>query len=241
MGYMVARDRAGYSAACSLLNLIPGVFGEDGACSSSADGARNATVCEAIAASGEASGRLRAGRSVLSVFLEPGTCAELQGGACWESREGNAVYEWDSLSMGHWDSWCTSQVPVATPALWWSLACPSEGGLGIRAKWVDGNAADSSSQGQGACSRDYPGGLRATLGVDGWTAGSDGSPRWRCFDVPREDMGPSDARILVYSIGNLPCVAPATTTAATSGGSSTRLAALAHAVAAAAAAVGTIM
>mmetsp|Transcript_63737 Transcript_63737/g.179414 ORF Transcript_63737/g.179414 Transcript_63737/m.179414 type:complete len:305 (+) Transcript_63737:80-994(+) len=247
-GYSVSRDRAGHSAACGFLNLVPGFFDENGTCSDSAASIQNTTVCEAVAASAEASDRLHAGRSILSVFLEPGTCAE--GGACWESREGVAAYEWDSFSTGHVGSWCQGLVPRATPALAWSTTCPSEGGLSVRAKWVDGNATGAPDGDGDACSRDYSGGIQATLGADGWMAGSDGSPRWQCFDVPRGDMGPSDVRILVYSVGDLPCVATTTTTTtgaattnnhtAISGSLRTSLAAFAHA-AAATAAVGAMM
>jgi len=253
-GFEVTRDRAGFWPACSLLNLIPGVFDEGGMCSDFADGMQNTNVCEAIAASEKANDRLQAGRTVLSNFVEPGTCAELQGGVCWESREGTATYQWDSfVSAGYADSWCTGQVlpvsPVSTPALAWSLTCPQEGGLSIRAKWVDGNATEDSSRNRGVCSRDFSGGLEATIGADGWTAGSDGSPRWRCFDVPRGDVGPSEYRILAYIIGDLPCVATTTNTTkggntsehiALSGSCDTSLAVLAH-VAAAAIAVGTML
>jgi hypothetical protein len=110
---------------------------------------------------------------------------------------------------------------ISTPALAWMVSC-SEGckdddqcGLTISAKWVDGNAStygpfkDSRFD---VCSGDYSGGLQATIGADGWTAGSEGSPRWTCFDIPPEQMGSGHSRILAYSIGDLPCVAAPTTT-----------------------------
>lgn len=246
-GYEYFRVRAGFSATCGFLNLVPGAFDENGTCSDLALGMQNTTVCEAIADSAEASDRLQAGRSVLSVFVEPGTCAE--EGACWESREGIATYSWESFSVGQGGSWCQGSGAENTTGLSWSISCPSEGpGLGVGAKWVNGSAADPDHD-KDICSRDYSGGVQATLGADGWMGGSDGSPRWRCFDVPRGDMGPSEFHILLYSVGDLPCVATATatttagdstTTHESSGSLRTSLAAFAHATAATAA-LGAVM
>jgi len=220
-GYTFATDDARVSVACDFLDLIPGVHDEGGVCSPSSHSAQNTTVCEAISASEQAVSRLHSGRSMLSVFAEPGSCAELQGGACWESEAGQVYYGifHASLSndlMGASCSGSLTQLTDATPALpalAWMVSCPErcEGdgcGLTISAKWVDGNASARFD----SCSGDYSGGLQATIGADGWTAGSEGSPRWSCFDVPPGQMGPGDSRVLAYSIGDLPCVAAPTTT-----------------------------
>lgn len=103
---METRDSGGYSAACSFLNLVPGVFDQDrgGVCSDLAGGMENTTVCEAISSSAEERDRFLAERpswepfSVTSAFVEPGTCAELHNGTCWESREGDAIYSWDDTA-----------------------------------------------------------------------------------------------------------------------------------------------
>lgn len=221
---VVARNHGGYSAACSFLNLVPGVFDQEGVCSELASSMENTTVCDAIAASAQAVDRLQEGLPLLSVFHEPGTCAELQGGACWVSREGEAIYSWQ---IGRNVEWCASQPWTATSLQrQWSVSCPREGELSIQAHWVDDNRT--------TCSGDYSGGLQATVTGDNWAGGSDGSPRWRCFDVPRGDIGPRDYRLLAYSIGDLPCVEPgSSTTSPISGSSSTSLAALTGVVAAA--------
>mmetsp|Transcript_42752 Transcript_42752/g.113506 ORF Transcript_42752/g.113506 Transcript_42752/m.113506 type:complete len:308 (-) Transcript_42752:235-1158(-) len=216
-GYTLASDDAGVSPACSFLNLIPGVHDEGGICSQPSHSAENATVCEAISADEQAVSRLQSGRSILSVFVEPGACAGLQGGACWESEAGPAYYDWRSFDAGVGGGWCAGSVAVATPALAWMVSCPArcqgdgQCGLLISAKWVDGNAS-ASEPGFDSCSGDYSGGLQATMGADAWTAGSEGSPRWSCFDVPPGQMGPGSSRVLAYSIGDLPCVAAPTTT-----------------------------
>jgi len=225
-GYTLATDDADVSPTCSFLNLIPGVHDEGGVCSQSSHSAQNTTVCEAISASEQAVSRLHSGRSILSVLVEPGSCAELQGGACWKSEAGQAYYDWQSFDSSQAGGWCTGSMAIATPALAWMVSCSGgckdddQCGLNIGARWVDGNAStygpfkDSRFE---PCSGDYSGGLHATIGADGWTAGSEGSPRWSCFDVPPGQMGPGDSRVLAYSIGDLPCVAAPTTT----GGSDT--------------------
>jgi hypothetical protein len=232
---MMSRNSSGYSAACSLLNLVPGIFDQDsgGACSDLAFSMGNTTVCEAINASAEEREILSAEKtyplsepfSVLSAFLEPGTCAELQDGACWESREGNATYSWDGEVQD--SSWCAVQALVGNAKLQWSVTCPQEGGLKVQAKWRDDDSTDDCpTDGSG----NYTDGLDATLGADGWLGGGVGGfPRWQCFDVPG---GPSDYRYLMYSVGELPCGGNGGPPL-NSGSSSTSLAALAHAAAAA--------
>jgi len=229
------QDHVGDAAVCSFLNLVPGMFDQakGGVCSESAAGMANTSVCEAIAASTEPRGRLRARRpsmaqpfSVLANFLEPGSCAELQDGACWESRDGNATYSWDGSKQ---PSWCAVLALVDVTRLKWSMTCAQDGGLDIKAKWLDDDVEDGACPSDG--SGNYSGGLEATLRADDWLGGSDGSPSWRCFDVPG---GPSDYRILAYSVGTLPCAAETTsTTPASSGSFSTSLAALAYAAIAA--------
>jgi hypothetical protein len=241
---MMSRDSSGYSAACSLLNLVPGIFDQDsgGACSDLAFSMGDTTVCQAISASAGEREILLAEKpslsepfSVLSAFLEPGTCAELQDGACWESREGNATYSWDGEVQD--SSWCAVQALVGNAKLQWSVTCPQEGGLKVQAKWLDDDsptvtlpdgveAAHCPTDGSG----NYSGGVEATLGADGWLGGGVGGfPRWQCFDVPG---GPSDYRYLMYSVGELPCGGNGGPPL-NSGSSSTSLAALAHAAAAA--------
>lgn len=220
-GYTMATDSGGVSPTCSFLNVIPGVRDEGGICSQSSHSAQNTTVCEAISASEQAVSRLHSGRPILSVFVEPGSCSELQGGACWESEAGHtAYYSWQSFDpSSEVGGWCSGFVAVNAPALAWMASCPADPdtglgckgddqcGLLINAKWVDNN--DSSFE---TCSGDYSGGLQATIGATGWTAGSEGSPRWSCLDVPPGQMGSGDSRVLVYSFGDLPCVAAPTTT-----------------------------
>jgi len=196
-------NSSGYSPFCGFLNLVPG------SSSCAAESGRNATVCQAIAADAEAADRLQAGPTILSVFVEPGACADARADACWESGEGQgggiySDYTWHSWSTGSRDGWCSKQVIPVAPALIWSVACPRDGGLSLSAKWVDGNSTDTSEP----CAATWAGGLRAdNLTAGDWQGGADGAPRWQCFDVPREQMGTSDARILLYSVGDLPCVA----------------------------------
>lgn len=243
---VMSRNSSGYSAACSLLNLVPGIFDQDsgGACSDLAFSMGNTTVCEAINASAEEREILAAEKtyplsepfSVLSAFLEPGTCAELQDGACWESREGKATYSWDGAVQD--SSWCAVQALVGDARLQWSVTCPQEGGLKVQAKWLDDDsptvtlpdgveAAHCPTDGSG----NYSDGVEATLGADGWLGGGIGGfPRWQCFDVPG---GPSDYRYFMYSVGELPCNGGNGGPQLSSGRSSTSLAALARAAAAA--------
>merc|ERR1712039_1064717 len=77
-----------YAPACSFLHLIPGAFEEGGICSDLLGSAENSTLCEAISANEQAKNRLSSGRSVLSIFQEPGSCAQLQGDICWGHEEG---------------------------------------------------------------------------------------------------------------------------------------------------------
>jgi hypothetical protein len=253
---MMGRNSSGYSAACSLLNLVPGIFDQDsgGACSDLAFSMGDTTVCEAINASAEERMILVAekraildpfGRgliepfSILSAFLEPGTCAELQDGACWESREGNATYSWDGAVTVQDSRWCAVQALVGDARLQWSVTCPQEGGLKVQAKWLDDDSTNNwladdwpnnwhcPTDGSG----NYSDGVEATLGVDDWLGGEVGGyPRWQCFDLPG---GPSDYRYLMYSVGELPCNGGNGGPPLSSGSSSTSLAALAHAAAAA--------
>jgi len=254
----ILRNGSGYSAACSLLHLVPGIFDQDsgGACSDLAFSMGDTTVCEAINASAEERETLSAERpcggegqrrcepfSVLSFFLEPGTCAELQDGACWESREGNASYGWDGAET----TWGADQALVGDARLQWSATCQQHkvlpsgwrvgvGGLKVQAKWLD-----------------YSYGVEATLGPDDWLGGGVGGlPRWQCFDVPggpsagdtAQDGPPGfdvpDYRYLIYSVGELPCnggngeAESESESPLSSGSSGTSFAALAHAVAAAA-------
>lgn len=219
-------ESGGYSPACSFLNLVPGIFVQGGAtpgaCSDVARGMNSTTVCEAIAASAEARERLHAGRSVLSSFLEPGTCGELQDGGCWESREGRATYMWkaggrDAGDTWRHDNWCAAQglSPWRAARVLWTVTCGSgEGEVSVRAKWVDGNGTDNSSNDGDCDSRNYSGGLDATVAADEWMGGSHGSPRWRCFDVPGGDY-----RLLTYIVGDTPCAPRSSTTPPESSGS----------------------
>jgi len=232
------RESGGYSAACSFLNLVPGVFDQErgGVCSDLATGMENTTVCEALSSSAEDRDRLLAERSerpfwepfsVTSAFVEPGTCAELQNGTCWESREGDAIYSWDDTSRI--PQWC-GQHDFGSAWFQWGMNCPQDGGLQVHAKWLsDSGSSNCSTDG----SDDYSDGIQVTLRTDDWLGGSGGSPHWQCFDVPG---GPSDYRILAYSVGDLPCAVTVSTSDMSSGSSSTRLAAIAHAAAAAVAA-----
>lgn len=236
---MMSRNSSGYSAACSLLNFVPGIFDHErgGACSDLAFSMGDTTVCEAINASAEERETLLAEKpslsepfSVLSAFLERGTCAELQTGACWVSREGNATYSWDGAVQD--SSWCALLALVGDARLQWSVTCAQEGGLKVRAKWLDDDStADCPTDGSG----NYSDGVEATLGADDWFGGGAGGfPRWQCFDVPG---GPSDYRYLMYSVGELPCDdgnGGKEGTPLNSDSASTSLAALARAAAAAA-------
>jgi hypothetical protein len=231
------RHSAGYSAACSFLNLVPGVFDQDqaGVCSDLAVGMENTTVCEAISSSAEERDRLLAERpswepfSVTSVFVEPGTCAELQNDTCLESREGNAIYSWDDTARSV--EWC-AQHGFGADVFQWGMTCVQDGGLQVQAKWL--SAAPVSYVCSSDGSDNYSDGMQVVLGTDDWLGGSGGSLHWQCFDVPG---GPSDHRMLAYSVGDLPCVVG--TSAFSSDSSSTSLAAIAH-VAAAAVAVGAM-
>jgi len=236
---MMSRNNSGYSAACSLLNFVPGIFDQDsgGACSDLAFSMGDTTVCEAINASAEEREILLAEKpslsepfSVLSAFLERGTCAELQKGACWVSREGNATYSWDGALQD--SSSCTVQALVGDARLQWSVTCAQEVGLKVQAKWLDDDSTDDCpTDGSG----NYSDGVEATLGADDWLGGGAGGfPRWQCFDVPG---GPSDYRYLMYSVGELPCNDGNGDNGGTllnSDSTSTSLAALARAAAAAA-------
>jgi len=231
------RDSGGYSAACSFLNLVPGVFDQDrgGACSDLASGMENTTVCEAISSSAEERDRFLAERpswepfSVTSAFVEPGTCAELHNGTCWESREGDAIYSWDDTTRS--PNWCGQHDFDTTRRFRWGMNCLQDGGLKVQATWWNGSVSSTNCSSDG--SGDYSDGIQVTLRTDDWLGGSDGSPHWQCFDVPG---GPSDYRILAYSVGDLPCAVATTTSDMSSGSSSTSLAAIAHAAAAAVAA-----
>jgi hypothetical protein len=184
---------ADVSPTCSFLNLIPGVHDEGGVCSQSSPSAQNTTVCEAISASEQAVSRLHSGRSILSVFVDPGSCAELQGGACWESEAGPARYRWEESfdSSPHLNMSMPATNSTPAFALSCSEGCKDDDQCGLTISVT---------------------GLQATIGADGWTAGSEGSPRWTCFDLPPDQMGSGHYRILAYSIGDLPCVAAPTTT-----------------------------
>jgi len=247
------RYSGGYSAACSFLNLVPGVFDQDrgGVCSDLAGGMENTTVCEALSSSAEERDRFLAERpswepfSVTSAFVEPGTCAELHNGTCWESREGDAIYSWDDTTRS--PNWC-GQHDFGGDFRWddttrrfrwdhttrrfrWGFNCLQDGGLKVQATWWNGSVSSTNCSSDG--SGDYSDGIQVTLRTDDWLGGSDGSPHWQCFDFPG---GPSDYRILAYSVGDLPCAVATTTSDMSSGSSSTSLAAIAHAAAAAVAA-----
>lgn len=229
------RDSGGYSAACSFLNLVPGVFDQDrgGVCSDLAGGMENTTVCEAISSSAEERDRFLAERpswepfSVTSAFVEPGTCAELHNGTCWESREGDAIYSWDDTA--HSPNWCAQHVFDTIRRFQWGMNCLQDGGFKVQATFFNGSGSAGTCSSDG--SEDYSDGIQVTLRTDDWLGGSGGSPHWQCFDVPG---GPSDYRILAYSVGDLPCAVA--TSDMSSGSSSTSLAAIAHAAAAAVAA-----
>jgi len=200
------QESGGYLPACSLLNLLG-----RGVCSDPA--VQNVTVCEAISASADATSRLRGGggqHSVLSAFLEPGTCDELQAGECWEQRPGNATYSWRTGRPNG----CWAQ-GLSDAAVLWDMTCgDGDGEVRIRAEWLD-DAKHSDDH--GSCEgRNYS--ADATFPAEGWNGSSD-SPRWQCLDIPGGDY-----RIFMYSIGQTPCLSttttPATTTTPDSSGSS---------------------
>jgi hypothetical protein len=187
---------ADVSPTCSFLNLIPGVHDEGGVCSQSSPSAQNTTVCGAISASEQAVSRLHSGRSIVSVFVGPGSCAELQGGACWESEAGLAYYGWASFDSSPAGVWRMDP----------ELRLNSTLALALMVSYSEGGKDDDQC-GLTISATDF----QATIGADDWTAGSEGSPRWTCFDLPPDQMG-SAYSILAYSIGDLPCVAAPTTT-----------------------------
>jgi len=170
-------------------------------CSQVLNNTQNLSLCDALSADKQAMSRLSNGRSVLSMFREPGSCAQLDSDVCWSHGAGRITHLWDSFDANELRS-CSGT--KETPTIVYRTSCESEG-LSINAKWVDGNQSD-------ACEVNYTGGLQITLGAADWTTASQGSPRWRCFDIPRGQIGTKDHRIVAYSMGDVPCVSASTTT-----------------------------
>merc|ERR1712085_236872 len=110
-------------------------------------------------------------------------------------------------------NWCGQHDFDTTRRFRWGMNCLQDGGLKVQATWWNGSVSSTNCSSDG--SGDYSDGIQVTLRTDDWLGGSDGSPHWQCFDVPG---GPSDYRILAYSVGDLPC-AVATTTSDMSSGS----------------------
>jgi len=196
------QESGGYLPACSLLNLLgPGVCSDPTV--------QNLTVCEAIGASADASSRLHGGEgqhSVLSAFLEPGTCDDLQAGQCWEQRPGNATYSWRTGRPGG----CWTQGLGYATVLWEMTCGGGDGEVRLRAEW-DATPSDDYGSCEG---RNYS--VDATFPAEGWNGSSDSdSPRWQCLDVPGGEY-----RIFMYSIGQTPCLAATTRTPYSSGSSS---------------------
>lgn len=81
-----------------------------------------------------------------------------------------------------------------------------DGEVRIRAEW-DAKPSDDYGSCEG---RNYS--VDATFQAEGWNSISDSdSPRWQCLDIPGGDY-----RILMYSIGQTPCLAAAMTTSGSS-------------------------
>lgn len=215
------QESGGYLPACDLLNLVgPGVCSDPTM--------QDATVCEAINASADASSRMRGGgsqHSVLSAFLEPGTCEELRGDECWEQRPGSATYSWRTGRPGG----CWAQ-GLSDATVLWDMACGGDGELRVRAQWVDGANYTEFSGCEG---RNYS--VETTFSADSWNGGSD-SPRWQCMNIPGGDY-----RIFTYSIGPTPCLAEGETTPPTSGSLSVGVDLCATLVMVAVAAVGVVV
>jgi len=245
---------ADYSPACALLNVVPGVEEEGGLCNST--GESNATLLDAISSDPNATSRLSSGRPLVSVFVESGACAEIEAGECWSTPGGFASYQWTNelVGLSSGEKMCMRGVPGAGQPSWGIGCAVNDPELRVLAWMADGADATTTADFADAADAADASGLRGeqgfvatrahekedwyarscglTTGLDvrigegDWNAGSAGSPRWKCFDIPGESNRSDPMRMLVQSVGELPCAAASTTsewgaaTTALSGGRS---------------------
>lgn len=202
------------SGACSLLGLTDNITG---VCGDVPDALDVATVLKDHA--------LAPSKPLLGTVVEPGTCSELTGGACWQSpNESTVLVDWTNkryYPMGA--EKCMALMLEENPTVAWSTTCATEEpyGLKVRAKWVDG-----INPGIDLCGSEADSALLELVTSDMWTS-TDGLTRWRCFDVPQTPSGTNSHRILAYAHGPAPCTpAESSTTHAPVVSGSARLGAL---------------
>jgi hypothetical protein len=175
-------------------------------CNGSAD--NSVKVCDVLKDSDEAQKRMISGVPLLGVFVEPGKCDDLGE----RSEAGNRYLLWD---RGQWAPKIGEKTCLGFSllnGLKARLICPvqTSGGLGVKASWLGQQSltngpthgvtaqwlGQQNLQSSETCS--FSGdALDEIISADAWSL-QPKLPRWRCFDFAKQ-------RILMFSVGDVPC------------------------------------
>jgi len=160
---------------------------------------------------------MSSGKPLIQSVLEPGTCQGLRRTSAapsfkfWEWQMYPEEAEPGSEFMKGLLFLDVGNASNESVSLGYETRCPVgvNGGIGVRAGWVTGR--DSQKPwGDGSAPLDV------NITSKDWTEPAD-MPRWTCLDIPPESSDDNNQapwyRLLLTSIGDLPCEMPETTTA----------------------------